>query len=167
MIQKACQVRFVFVGAIVSGLTEVLDQRTMPVEYDVVMTSPPYGDSRTTVQYGGISSLCLGIIRQIPQLRLEPMTTADIDSRGLGGAQLERPTESEVVASIEYWKGSKDSPHAPRVRSYLLDVEAAFAECARLTRPGGVGVWVVGRRMVGGRRLVSTRFWRIKLSAMG
>ena len=27
--------------------------------YDVVLTSPPYGDGRTTVQYGAASSLCL------------------------------------------------------------------------------------------------------------
>src|SRR6266542_704784 len=33
--------------------------------YDVVLTSPPYGDSRTTVQYGAASSLCLIAVSQI------------------------------------------------------------------------------------------------------
>lgn len=37
--------------------------------YDVVLTSPPYGNSRTTVQYGAASALCLSVVAQIDGLQ--------------------------------------------------------------------------------------------------
>jgi site-specific DNA-methyltransferase (cytosine-N4-specific) len=55
---------------------------------DVVFTSPPYGDSRTTVGYGGVSGICLGVVRNIQGLENIFMTGGEIDRRCLGGDSL-------------------------------------------------------------------------------
>src|SRR5260221_6810333 len=40
------------------SLSNPHDQARAHGPFDVVLTSPPYGDSRTTVQYGAASALC-------------------------------------------------------------------------------------------------------------
>ena len=41
---------------------------TLPLPADLILTSPPYGDSKSTVQYGAASSLCLDVVSQVSGL---------------------------------------------------------------------------------------------------
>src|SRR3546814_20394921 len=56
--------------------------------FDVVLTSPPYGDSRTTVQYGSASAICLDVVSRI-QDRKSVVSGKSVSVRvDLGGGRL-------------------------------------------------------------------------------
>lgn len=120
--------------------------------YDLVLTSPPYGDSRTTVQYGAASALCLSIVSQIDGFQQLASTGGEIDARCLGG-----PAEGEAChESIDlkkYWSGSRDRRPARAVKQFLSHYSEACDAIADCMKPGGIAVLVVGRRYTGGSRV--------------
>ena len=127
--------------------------------FDLVLTSPPYGDSRTTVQYGGISKLCLRAVRGIQGLDVELGKFEQIDRRCLGGGHF-GPQRREPPLDIvrKYWKGGRTNEARARVRNFLVDFEEAVISVGRTVRIGGRFVAVLGRRLAGGRRVYLDRF---------
>jgi site-specific DNA-methyltransferase (cytosine-N4-specific) len=135
-------------------------------KFNVVITSPPYGDSRTTVGYGGISSICLGVIRHLDGLKFSSLSEAEIDSRCLGGE--DNPIPQVFLSRLKkYWKPIGKDVVVNRVANYLIDLEACCREIASATTRKAVIVLVVARRCVAGRRLQIDTFLRDKMQQHG
>lgn len=152
---------------------ELADVRTLAVSgdgmeaschFDVVLTSPPYGDSRTTVQYGAASALCLSVVRAIEGFEDLGMSGGAIDANCLGG----RPRPPMPVEDLSrYWPGSRLSKEGRLVERFLADYGESCDVAAASLVPGGKAVFVVGCRSVGGQRLSLDRFTTDRLEAGG
>jgi site-specific DNA-methyltransferase (cytosine-N4-specific) len=141
-------------------LSDVLQRNMLPQEFDVILTSPPYGDSRTTVQYGGMSGISLGILRHLHGIDLEALQGGEIDRRCLGGQSSDsmNPKSDNALNHIRYWRGGDRNPARQRVHRFLSDMELCCREISSALRRGGWAVFVVARRTVGGWRLHLDRF---------
>jgi len=100
---------------------------------DLVVTSPPYGDSRTTVAYGQFSRLSLqwldygkDEVLNIDKVSLGGIPTKDLHN-GLGS-----PTLKRTLDSI-----SKIDPHrAKDILSFYVDFDKCVQELHRVTKKG-------------------------------
>jgi DNA modification methylase len=135
-------------------------------QFDLVLTSPPYGDSRTTVQYGGASALCLDAVSRISGMDALFEHGRDIDGRCLGGTACcdARP----VIENLErYWAASSKSSRKNTVVGFLGDYAQVCDGIASRLKPGGAAVLVVGRRSVGGFRVKLDAFTTDRFEALG
>ncbi|WP_316218965.1 MULTISPECIES: hypothetical protein [unclassified Bradyrhizobium] len=135
------------------------DRRKSPVStlgsFDVVLTSPPYGDSRSTVQYGAASALCLSVVRHLAGFEHFQASGGSIDSSCLGGTGAPRESGFSLKP---YWSGSERSPHATLVSKFLGDYDVVCGGLADYLKPDGKVIFVVGRRSTGGYRLKLDEF---------
>ena len=117
--------------------------------YDLVVTSPPYGDSRTTVAYGEFSRLSLQWINAFDLTEREIM---GVDKSLMGGKKyrsgfdfsLPSPTLRDSLERIL----EADVERAGDVYSFYEDLDASIRSIAKKTRSGGYQFWVVGNRTV-------------------
>jgi len=114
---------------------------------DLIVTSPPYGDSRTTVAYGQFSRLAL------QWLGYDNETVLNIDRVSLGGIPtkdlengLDSPTLKETLDKIAEY----DPIRAKDVLSFYLDFDKCVTELHRVTKKGAFLCFVVGNRTVKG-----------------
>ena len=126
---------------------------------DLVITSPPYGDSRTTVAYGQFSRLSL------QWLDLDCTTqqyVSNIDKTLLGGkpythkeqwALLQSPT---LVVSLEKI-AQKDVARAADVFSFYVDLDKCLYSITKKMKKGGYQFWVVGNRTVKLEKLLTDK----------
>jgi site-specific DNA-methyltransferase (cytosine-N4-specific) len=123
--------------------------------FDLVMTSPPYGDSRTTIQYGAASAFCLDVVSHIEGLEALFERGRVIDDACLGGALSSEisPCGLEREAVRHYWAGSQDSDGYRRIFRFLYDMKIACQGIANVVTRDGTIVVISGRRSVGGFRL--------------
>ena len=119
-------------------------------EFDVVITSPPYGDSISTVQYGAASSLSLEAVGHLNGLQHLVCAGSVIDGTCLGGGQTIFSLDSGMA---KYWGGGGDSFLARSVAKFLLDYDLVCQNIADCVKPGGKVILIVGRRSTGGFRL--------------
>lgn len=121
---------------------------------DLIITSPPYGDSRTTVAYGEYSRLSL---QWIDLLGLTDKEIMGIDKSLMGGTKVRNgftfsiPSET-LNKSLEIIQ-DKDLERAGDVYSFYLDLEKSIASIAKKTKKDGYQFWVVGNRTVKGELL--------------
>jgi tRNA G10 N-methylase Trm11 len=134
-------------------------------KFDLVLTSPPYGDSRTTVSYGGVSSLCLGVLQHVGGIPAPFVSQSVLDGRCLGGTTGKKSGFESAMSA--YWHGGKQNPAQTRVRSFLADLEACCSQIACVLSHEGRAVFVVSRRSVGGRRLYMDLFLCEKMREYG
>jgi site-specific DNA-methyltransferase (cytosine-N4-specific) len=147
-------------------LIEVRDARTLASlqsrspemgVFDVILTSPPYGDSRTTVQYGSASALCLEFASRIVGLEDLFATGRSIDAICLGGRR--RSGGLPQFKNLHpYWAGRMGTPLARAIAAFLQDYHEVCTGIASCLKPGGTAVLVVGQRSTGGYRLKLDRF---------
>jgi site-specific DNA-methyltransferase (cytosine-N4-specific) len=132
--------------------------------YDVVLTSPPYGDSRTTVQYGAASALCLSVVSQLRNMEHLARPGGRIDRECLGGRSryVRMPLDAK-----RYWAGAASSMAARSVATYLADYDEACGAIANHLKPEGKAILVVGRRSTGGYRLKLDLFTVDRFAARG
>lgn len=121
---------------------------------DLVITSPPYGDSRTTVAYGEYSRLSL---QWIDLFGLSEKEIMMIDKTLMGGAKFRKGFEFSIPSktltkSLEIIKDI-DLERAGDVYSFYLDLEKAISAISKKTKTGGYQFWVVGNRTVKGELL--------------
>lgn len=122
--------------------------------FDVILTSPPYGDSRTTVHYGAISSLCIGALSHLKDLSLPYTSTGEIDSTCLGGKASNMYSAKPTSYMLkQYWKGGKNNPHRRRVELFVSDIISAFSVIGNMLDKDGRAVVIVSNRSVSGWRL--------------
>lgn len=131
------------VEASVSGANTVHGEQLMPRPlggYDLVITSPPYGDSQTTVAYGQFSRLSAEWIG-LPNAR-------KIDRRAMGGQHSEETlTDSPVSSAIEKIR-SVDEKRAREVSTFYIDLGRSISAVAKMLSPHATICYVVGNRRV-------------------
>lgn len=117
--------------------------------FDLIVTSPPYGDSRTTVAYGEYSRLSL---QWIGLYDLSEKDIMGLDRSLMGGKKyrngfeylLNSPTLKEALEQIK----DVDIERAGDVYSFYDDLEHSIAATASKMKAGGYEFWVVGNRTV-------------------
>ncbi len=125
-----------------------------PESVDIVVTSPPYGDSRTTVAYGQFSRLAnqwLGF-EQANQ----------VDKKSMGGIRTKKyekfgfePLDS-VLSSI----ANADDKRVLDVVSFYIDYRKSIDNVSRLIRKGGIVAYAVGNRRVKGNEIPTDEITR-------
>lgn len=137
---------------------------------DLLMTSPPYGDNRTTVPYGQYAFLPLKWIDpadldggdELADLIENPYRT---DVASLGGrpsgevvdllAELAERSDSVREAS----KVLKDVPGdgLRRFGAFVCDLDEAMRKINTQLRPGAFQFWTLGERSISSHRIPTTR----------
>ncbi|MGI8670370.1 MAG: modification methylase [Aridibacter sp.] len=127
--------------------------------FDVVLTSPPYGDSKTTVAYGQFSMFSnhwLGV-----------EDARKIDSRLMGGKKANSLYQKGIIADY-ICKIDKSSPkRALEVSSFYFDLESSIKNISKKIKPNGKAVYVVGNRRVKDVQLPTDQFIAEKFEENG
>lgn len=123
---------------------------------DLVITSPPYGDSRTTVAYGEYSRLSL---QWLDLYNLTEKEIMGIDKSLMGGMKYRNGFEYNIPSqtlrdSLERIKDI-DLERAGDVFSFYSDLRDSIKTIAQKTKSGGYQFWVVGNRTVKGELLLT------------
>lgn len=113
-----------------------------PNSVSLMLTSPPYGDSRTTVAYGQFSRLALQWLN---------MWTGDVDRESLGGrpavlAFTRSATLREALSRIK----AMDAKRGDEVEAFYQDLQQCIENISVVIKPGGFAVFVVANRRVKG-----------------
>jgi DNA modification methylase len=116
-------------------------------EVDIVVTSPPYGDSKTTVAYGQYSRLTnqwldIKDANQIDNLLMGGSNHKDLESIEISSAK-------EELANIE----KKDKKRYKSVLSFLYDYSNSINNISYMIRKNGIVCYVVGNRNVKGTQI--------------
>ena len=121
---------------------------------DLVITSPPYGDSRTTVAYGEYSRLSL---QWLEMNHLSEKEIMNIDRSLMGGAKFRNGFEytipSQTLRESLFRIKDNDLERAGDVYSFYHDLEKSIKAISEKTKSGGYHFWVVGNRTVKGELL--------------
>jgi hypothetical protein len=145
---------------------KLADSRKMPSgrkekeRFDLLVTSPPYGDNVSTVPYGQYSYLPLqwidgsDIDDKADQSFL--FTTHEIDKRSLGGIKrsvLQRINELEKMSESfsHIIKSLKNEPmdRTVRVAAFCRDLNECIEPILSVLNPGAFMIWTIGNRRVG------------------
>mgnify|MGYP003641070341 CR=1 FL=1 len=126
--------------------------------FDLIMTSPPYGDNQTTIPYGQFSYLPL---HWIDLKDIDPgldesliQNTHYIDSQSLGGSMRHSLDKSEYLA--EYYKSTRpiieklrSKPNGlKRFATFFFDLQETVIKLCESTSNGGCHSWTVGNRQI-------------------
>ncbi len=144
---------------IISGDTKLISENGLIANnsVDLVITSPPYGDSHTTVAYGQYSRLSL----QWLDLELDENTKVDIksiDKSLLGGKKYKDKSQWDLLGSKTLTKSleiiaDKDSARANEVFSFYIDLDKCLYGITQKMKLNSYQYWVVGNRTVKGENL--------------
>ena len=118
--------------------------------FDVVLTSPPYGDSRTTVAYGQFSTLSnewLGIDY-----------ARKIDGMLMGGTKPKQNIKNGIIADYISEINKVDHKRALEVSAFYNDLDSSIQRVAKSIRKGGKSIYVVGNRTVKNVQLPTDQF---------
>lgn len=127
---------------------------------DIVITSPPYGDSGTTVAYGQFSTLSnewLGIedARKLDKKLMGGKTT-DIEKTGF--EQLD-----EIIKTIE----AERPKRAREIWSFYRDYKRSMENVSKTIKKNGICAYVVGNRRVSDIELPTDEFTRFVFEQNG
>jgi DNA modification methylase len=107
---------------------------------DLIVTSPPYGDSHTTVAYGQFSRLSLIWLGHSKERVLQ------IDREGLGGQIKDGDLNSSTLN--ETLKKIKNKNRALEVKSFFIDLNESLEKLYIVLSRGGYACFVLGNRTV-------------------
>jgi len=127
--------------------------------FDVVLTSPPYGDSRTTVAYGQFSTLSnewLGIDY-----------ARKIDGMLMGGAKPKENIKKGIIADYISEVSKIDCRRALEVSAFYNDLDSSISKVSRSVRKGGKSIYIVGNRTVKNVKLPTDQFIAEKFEENG
>jgi tRNA G10 N-methylase Trm11 len=127
--------------------------------FDVVLTSPPYGDSRTTVAYGQFSNFA--------NEWLDIDYARQIDSMLMGG-KVDKKLYNDGVIS-EYIQAIKNDneKRAYEVSAFYRDLEISINKVASSVKKNGFVIYVVGNRTVKNIMLPTDQFIAEKFEKNG
>lgn len=115
-----------------------------PNSIDIVLTSPPYGDSKTTVAYGQFS--------RFSSEWLSLKNANEVDKLSMGGKiykeliDFDYPILNDTIKMIK----NKDEKRAFDVFSFYKDYEMSIKNISKIVKEGGFVCYVVGNRTVKG-----------------
>jgi hypothetical protein len=136
-----------------------MDLSALPAgAFDLMVTSPPYGDSRTTVAYGQFSRLSLQWLNLADAA--DGPAPNKLDQALLGGVAskaLQHALPSQTLTAALGQIAQTDANRAREVLSFYQDLDITLGEIARVMRPGGYQCWVVGNRTVKKVQLLTDR----------
>ncbi|TAF65730.1 MAG: DNA methyltransferase [Cytophagales bacterium] len=114
---------------------------------DIVVTSPPYGDSRTTVAYGQFSRLA--------NEWLDVENANQIDNNLMGGRKQKQVCsfESQILNESLEKIALADEKRAKEVSSFYCDYQKSIENVSKTIKKGGYTCYVVGNRKVKGEVL--------------
>lgn len=157
-------------GGVNCHLVDVRELVPASVKADVLMTSPPYGDNRTTVPYGQYAYLPLRWIdandldgaEQLEQLIGSPYRT---DVASLGGrapsdlserlkALMERSDSVRATATL---LADLPGDGLRRFGTFVCDLDEAMVKINGQLRPKAFQFWTLGERSISKHRLPTTR----------
>ena len=129
-------------------------------QYDLLITSPPYGDNVTTVPYGQHSYLPL---QWIDLDDIDPSvdknclnTTHEIDKRSLGGSlqcsvDVKRDLRKKSATLRKTLDKLRHDPpdRATRVLGFCRDFDQCVTPIMESLRPNATMIWILGNRLVG------------------
>jgi site-specific DNA-adenine methylase len=117
---------------------------------DLVITSPPYGDSRTTVAYGQYSRLALYWL-ELDNVKEDDIVQLDRNLLG-GRSNIDDPQwtvlGSKTLENSLKKIADKDAKRAKDVFSFYRDLSLCLQAISKKTKSGGYHFWVVGNRTV-------------------
>jgi hypothetical protein len=118
--------------------------------FDIVLTSPPYGDSRTTVAYGQFSALSnewlgIGYARKI-------------DGMLMGGTKYTQNTSNGIISDYISQIDKIDKKRAQDVSAFYNDLGNSIVKTANSVRKGGKSIYIVGNRTVKNVQLPTDQF---------
>lgn len=133
-------------------------------KFDLLVSSPPYGDNHTTVTYGQTSYLPLQWIDpkdiDCPYDYLK--TTQEIDRQSLGGRIsgiaiskaidtlfIKTPTLAKFYNSIPV----ADQEKYKKTLSFISDFDESLDTITKVMKPNAFYIWTIGNRYVGGREI--------------
>lgn len=128
-------------------------------KYDVVLTSPPYGDSRTTVAYGQFSTLSnewLGI-----------NNARKIDGILMGGKRVSEIIQDGCIAEPISEINKADNKRALEVSSFYLDLADSIKSVSSGINKTGKIIYIVGNRTVKNVLLPTDQFIAEKFEEHG
>lgn len=124
----------------------ITDSDVKPNSIDLVVTSPPYGDSNTTVAYGQFSRLANEWL-DFP----EPIS---LDRRLMGGVKAKEVVKFDIaelddaISMINEKEKLEKNKRVPSVVSFYKDYEESIEKVAEVVKHGGVVAYLVGNRRV-------------------
>lgn len=161
-----------YIGDVTLLHADACDLRAWPagMQADALMTSPPYGDNRTTVPYGQHAFLPLMWIDRsdlpagqlVDELLGSPYRT---DVASLGGRRPSNPEQvnrdlsvkSESIATTARALARQDEHGRLRFLSYCHDLDATITATMPRLRPGAIQFWTLGDRRISGHQVPTTR----------
>lgn len=127
--------------------------------YDIVLTSPPYGDSATTVAYGQFSMFANEWMGMKNARRLDRMM--------MGGQTISNKYLSGLIAEPIMRIHSESPKRALEVSSFYFDLENSIRDVAASVRRGGIAIYIVGNRRVKDVQLPTDQFIAEKFEQNG
>lgn len=132
--------------------------------FDLLVSSPPYGDNHTTVTYGQTSYLPLQWIDpkdiDCPYDYLK--TTQEIDRQSLGG-RINGPAISKTINALftktptlaQFYNRIPiaDQEKYKKTLSFIADFDECLDAIMKVMKPNAFYIWTIGNRFVGGREI--------------
>ncbi len=129
----------------INSSKRILKRKISHSSIDIVVTSPPYGDSTTTVAYGQFSALAnqwLGFMQN----------GRDLDKELMGGIKSKKIKQfkSQVLNDTISDIAKIDNRRVLDVVSFYSDYNQSIQNISSLIKPGGYSCYVVSNRQVKG-----------------
>lgn len=128
-------------------------------EFDVVLTSPPYGDSFTTVAYGQFSMFSnqwFGI-----------KYARQIDKMLMGGNIVKEIYPNSIITDYIYEISKQSKRRALEVSSFYFDLDKSIKDVANSVKSNGKIIYIVGNRRVKDILLPTDQFVAEKFEEYG
>ena len=119
-------------------------------KFDTILTSPPYGDSKTTVAYGQFSTFInewLGF-----------KEARKLDSQLLGGKKAQKIYEKTCIKECIAELANRDKKRALEISSFYFDLEQSIKSLVNSINSGGKVFFVVGNRTTKNITLPTDKF---------
>ena len=127
--------------------------------FDIVLTSPPYGDSKTTVAYGQFSNFA--------NEWLDIDYARKIDSMLMGGKKDKKLYKDGLIYDYLQKIYKNSEKRAYEVSSFYRDLEFSINKVAKSVKKGGYIAYVVGNRLVKDVQLPTDQFIAEKFESKG
>jgi len=145
-------------------------------KFDIVVTSPPYGDNHSTIPYGQFSYLALNWISQcdVPGSTIAE-NMRSVDTKSLGGSTVvernasqdaEHASPSFKQFILELRRQSKPELEI-KVTAFTIDFFNSIKLTVAAMNDGAYSAWTLGNRTVGGLTVPLTQICRELHEACG
>lgn len=132
--------------------------------FDLLVSSPPYGDNHTTVTYGQTSYLPLQWIdhKDLSCPYDYVKTTQEIDRRSLGGQTIKKqilasiaPVFSKTPTLKSFFEGvlTDEQEKYCKTLSFIADFDESLDKIVSSMKDDAFYIWTIGNRYVGNREI--------------